>query len=76
MTAAEQMAALSGQPYSLAVAIAYDECLDIVTAAMEHMAPIELQGIVPETMHEVYQAMRKIHELLRPNPPVRRALQF
>ncbi|KAF4036132.1 hypothetical protein GN244_ATG11840 [Phytophthora infestans] len=75
-TAAERMVALTGQPHSLAVAIAYDECLDIVTAAVDHMEHIGLQGELSENVIDVYLAIRSIRELLRPSPPVRRALQF
>ncbi|ETN12973.1 hypothetical protein PPTG_08971 [Phytophthora nicotianae INRA-310] len=76
MAAAERMVVLTGQPRSLAVAIAYDECLDIVTAAVDHMDRIGLQGDLSGNLLEVYQSMHIIRELLQPSPPVRRALRF
>ncbi|OWY93306.1 hypothetical protein PHMEG_00037351 [Phytophthora megakarya] len=74
--AAERMEMLNRQPRSLSVAIAYDECLDIVTAAVDHMERIGSQGLLTENVLQAYRAMRSIRELLRPSPPVRRALQF
>ncbi|KAG6615596.1 uncharacterized protein IUM83_05001 [Phytophthora cinnamomi] len=74
--AAERMVTLAREPRSLAVAIAYDECLDIVTAAVNHMEEIETRGVMRETILDAYRAMHRIRELLRPSPPVRRALQF
>ncbi|KAG7390401.1 hypothetical protein PHYPSEUDO_007924 [Phytophthora pseudosyringae] len=76
MAAAERMAALAREPRSLAVAIAYDECLDIVTAAVDHMEQIGSQGVLSANVTEAYRATRSIRELLRPSPPVRRALRF
>ncbi|EGZ20164.1 hypothetical protein PHYSODRAFT_298401 [Phytophthora sojae] len=76
IAAAERMVALAREPRSLAVAIAYDECLDIITAAVNHMEQIESRGVLRETILEAYGAMHRIRELLRPSPPVRRALRF
>lgn len=76
MDAADRMMALTRQPHSLTMAIAYDECLDIVTAALNHLELIGSRGVLADNVLDVYQAMRSIHELLRPSPPVRRALKF
>ncbi|KAL3659675.1 hypothetical protein V7S43_015350 [Phytophthora oleae] len=73
MTAAERMVVLTRQPRSLAVAIAYDECMDIITAAIAHMEQIESQGgRLSEGFLEVYRAMRNVRE----PSSVRRSLQF
>ncbi|KAE8904056.1 hypothetical protein PF005_g18896 [Phytophthora fragariae] len=76
VAAAERMVTLAQEPRSLAVAIAYDECLDIVTAAVNHLEHIESRGVLRETIVEASRAMHMIRELLRPSPSVRRALQF
>ncbi|GMF47006.1 unnamed protein product [Phytophthora fragariaefolia] len=76
IAAAERMASLTREPRNLAVAIAYDECLDIVTAAVNHMEQIGSRGVTHENILEACRAMLSIRELLRPSPPVRRALQF
>ncbi|CAH0476861.1 unnamed protein product [Peronospora belbahrii] len=76
ISAAERMVSLVREPQSLAVAIAYDECLDIITAAVNQMEETGPQGVMHEHVLEVYQAMRSIHEVLRPSSSVRRALQF
>ncbi|CAI5742206.1 unnamed protein product [Peronospora destructor] len=76
ITAAERMVTLVREPQSMAVVVAYDECLDIITAALNQMEESGPQGAVNEHVLEAYQAMRSIHELIRPSPSVRRALQF
>ncbi|KAK1930162.1 hypothetical protein P3T76_014395 [Phytophthora citrophthora] len=75
VTAAERMVFLTRQPQSLAVAIAFDECMDIVTAAIAHLEQMESQGALPEGFLEVYRVMRNVRESLRPSS-VRRSLQF
>ncbi|KAG1688686.1 hypothetical protein DVH05_003123 [Phytophthora capsici] len=75
VTAAERIVVLTRQPRSLAVAIAFDECMDIITAAIAHMERIETQGHLPQGFLDVYRAMRNVRETLRPSS-VRRSLQF
>ncbi|CAI5700687.1 unnamed protein product [Peronospora effusa] len=76
ITAAERMVTLVREPQSIAVVIAYDECLDIITAAVNQIEETVPQGATNEHVLQVYQAMRSIYELLRPSPSVRRALHF
>ena len=76
ITATERMMTLVREPQSMAVVMAYDECLDIITAAVKHLEETGLQGAGNEHVLEMYRAMRSIHEVLRPSPSVRRALQF
>ncbi|CAI5726057.1 unnamed protein product [Hyaloperonospora brassicae] len=77
IAAAERMATLVQERKSLAVAVAYDECLDIVTAAVNHMEAAGSQATAAsEYIREIDQATRSIRDVLIPSPYVRRALQF
>ena len=71
------MATLVQERKSLAVAVAYDECLDIVSAAVNHMEAAGSQATAAsEYIREIDQATRSIRDVLIPSPYVRRALQF
>ena len=76
ISAAERMETLVREPESLAVTVAYDECLDIVTAAVNYMEAAGSQTTANEYIVEIDQAIRSIRNVLLPSPYVRRALQF
>ncbi|KAI9907829.1 hypothetical protein PsorP6_003452 [Peronosclerospora sorghi] len=76
ISAAERMMDLEQEPSSLAVAVAYDEALDIVTAAMNRVKEIRPRDAANEYVLDADRAVSSIRELLRPSPPVRRALQY
>jgi hypothetical protein len=76
VAAAERMVALAREQRSMAAAIAYDECVDIITAAVDHMEVIGSRGVQDENVRDACRAMRHIRELLRPSPAVRRTLRF
>uniref|UniRef100_A0AAV1TPX0 Uncharacterized protein n=1 Tax=Peronospora matthiolae TaxID=2874970 RepID=A0AAV1TPX0_9STRA len=76
ISAAERMENLVREPESMAVAVAYDECLDIVVAAVNYMEAAGSQTTANEYVVEIDQAVRSIRNVLLPSPYVRRALQF
>ncbi|KAG7400442.1 prephenate dehydratase [Phytophthora boehmeriae] len=76
ISAAENMEMLATASPTLSVAIAYEECMDIVTAAVSRMEEIGSQGVLHHDVIAAYRAMRDIRELLRPTLPVRRTLNF